>query len=123
MQPHPVAAAVAATVARRDPQRLAAALTETVRLRALLPGGLIESHGRANVAAAFRALVRRLRHRRGARVGGRGRRGPVLIHYRLGVSQASDALGLHADRGLQGRRRAPGRDRPVVFRLPRGIRR
>ena len=39
MQHHAVAAGVAADVARRDPQRLTATLTETVRLRALLPGG------------------------------------------------------------------------------------
>ena len=51
MELHPVAAQVAADVARRDPQRLSAALTETVRLRALLPGGPIEAHGRENVAA------------------------------------------------------------------------
>src|SRR5687767_3715801 len=53
MQHHPVAAAMAAAVARRDPQRLSAALTETVRLRALLPGGPVESHGRKDVAARF----------------------------------------------------------------------
>ena len=34
-----LAAAVAATVARCDPHRLSEAVTETVRLRALLPGG------------------------------------------------------------------------------------
>ncbi len=45
-----VAASVAADIARRDPQRLASALTETVRLRALLPGGPIEAHGRVDVA-------------------------------------------------------------------------
>ena len=50
-----LAAAVAATVARRDPHRLSEAVTETVRLRALLPGGPVESHGRADVAARFHA--------------------------------------------------------------------
>ena len=55
MQNHPVAAAVAALVAGRDPQRLAAALTETARLRALLPGGPIQAHGREDVAACFPA--------------------------------------------------------------------
>ena len=54
MQHHPVAAAIAAAVARRDPQRLSAVLTETVRLRALLPGGAVEAHGREDVAARFR---------------------------------------------------------------------
>src|SRR4051794_18132880 len=55
MQNLDLAAAVAATVARRDPHRLSEAVTETVRLRALLPGGPVESHGRADVAARFHA--------------------------------------------------------------------
>ena len=42
MQHHSVAADLAALVAERDPRRLAPALTETVRLRALLPGGPIQ---------------------------------------------------------------------------------
>jgi len=40
MQPHPVAAGLAAAVAHRDPLQLVETLTETVRLRALLPGGV-----------------------------------------------------------------------------------
>jgi hypothetical protein len=43
----------AAAVAGRDAQRLAEALSELVRLRALLPGGLVESRGRADVVALF----------------------------------------------------------------------
>ena len=46
MNSHPQAAAIAAAVADRDRVRLAAAVTGTVRLRALLPGGPIEEHGR-----------------------------------------------------------------------------
>jgi len=89
MQPHPVAAAIAAAVARRDPQQLAAALTETVRLRALLPGGLIESHGRANVADCLPSLLAdfdtvELLESAGEDVADR-----LLIHYRLGVSQGT----------------------------------
>lgn len=89
MQPHPVAAAIAAAVARRDPQQLAAALTETVRLRALLPGGLIESHGRANVADCLPSLLAdfdtvELMGSAGEDVADR-----LLIHYRLGVSQGT----------------------------------
>ena len=53
MQHHPVAADIAALVAGRDPRRLAPVLTETARLRALLPGGPIQAHGRDNVAACF----------------------------------------------------------------------
>ena len=70
MEYHPYAARIAADVARRDPQRLSEALTETVRLRALLPGGPIEAHGRENVAALPVRAFRRLRHRRRRRVGG-----------------------------------------------------
>ena len=53
MRPHPIAASIAAAVARRDPRELAAALTETVRLRALLPGAAIVAHGRADVAGCL----------------------------------------------------------------------
>ena len=47
------AASIAAAVAGRDGRRLAAAFTDTVRLRALLPGGPVESHGRDAVVARF----------------------------------------------------------------------
>ena len=46
MNSHPQAAAIAAVAADRDRVRLAAAVTGTVRLRALLPGGPIQEHGR-----------------------------------------------------------------------------
>lgn len=91
MHDHPVAVAVAATVAaavaRRDPQQLAPALTETVRLRALLPGGLIEAHGRANVAACLPSLFAdfdtvEVQDSAGETVADR-----LLIHYRFMVSQ------------------------------------
>ena len=53
MKEHPQAAAIAAAVVGRDSVRLAAAVTDTVRLRALLPGGPIEEHGRDAVVARF----------------------------------------------------------------------
>ena len=53
MNEHPLATAVAAAVAGRDSAQLAAAVTDTVRLRALLPGGPIEEHGRDAVVARF----------------------------------------------------------------------
>jgi hypothetical protein len=53
MQQHPRATSIAVAVAGRDGGPLGAALTETVRLRALLPGGPVESHGRAAVVARF----------------------------------------------------------------------
>ena len=49
MNEHPLAAAIASAVADRDSSQLAAAVTEGVRLRALLPGGPIEEHGRASL--------------------------------------------------------------------------
>jgi hypothetical protein len=51
MNKHPLATAIAAAVADRDSVQLAAAVTDTVRLRALLPGGPIEEHGRDAVVA------------------------------------------------------------------------
>jgi hypothetical protein len=51
--PFSVAGTVLEAVARRDFGRLAAALRDDVHLRALLPGGLKEWHGRAGVETAF----------------------------------------------------------------------
>ena len=53
MHPHPVAAEFAAAVARRDPRRLAVMVTQTARLRALLPAAVIVAHGRGDVAGSF----------------------------------------------------------------------
>ena len=51
MNEYPQAMAIASAVAGRDSGQLAAAVTDTVRLRALLPGGPIEEHGRDAVVA------------------------------------------------------------------------
>ena len=88
MQHHPIAAGFAAAVVRREPQRLAAVLTETVRLRALLPGGPVESHGRGDVAARFHGWFAdfdtvQVLESLGEPVADR-----LLIHYRLRLSQA-----------------------------------
>jgi hypothetical protein len=87
MNEHPHAAAIAAAVADRDAARLAAAITETARLRALLPGGPIEEHGRDAVVARFRAWFAdmdavELVESAGERVADR-----LLIHYRLALAQ------------------------------------
>jgi hypothetical protein len=89
MQHHPIAAEIAALVAERDPRRLAPSLTETVRLRALLPGGPIQAHGRDDVAACFRGFFAdfdtvRVVESAGEAVGDR-----LLIHYRLHVTQGA----------------------------------
>ena len=87
MQHHPVAADIATLVAGRDPRRLAPALTETARLRALLPGGPIQAHGRDDVAACFHGFFAdfdtvHLVDSAGEPVADR-----LLIHYRLSVTQ------------------------------------
>ena len=51
--PFSVAGTVVEAIARRDFGRVAAALRDDVHLRALLPGGFKEWHGRAGVHAAF----------------------------------------------------------------------
>jgi hypothetical protein len=84
-----IAAEVAALVAARDPERLAAVITETARLRALLPGGPIEAHGRADVVARFHGFFAgfdtvRLVSAAGEPVGDR-----LLIHYRLHVTRGT----------------------------------
>ena len=83
MQHHPVAAAIAALVAGRDPQRLAAALTETVRLRALLPGGPIEAHGREDVVARFCGWFADFDTVELVESAGEAVADRLLIHYRL----------------------------------------
>src|SRR4029453_5553028 len=53
MNTHPLATSVAAAVADRALDRLGPHLTDEIRLRALLPGGPIEEHGRDAVLARF----------------------------------------------------------------------
>ena len=85
MNENPRATAIGAVVASRDRDRLAATLTDTVRLRALLPGGPIEDHGRAAVLARFAGWFAdldtvELVHAVGEPVADR-----LLVHYRLDV--------------------------------------
>jgi hypothetical protein len=87
VQHHPVAAGIAAAVARRDLQRLSAALTETVRLRALLPGGPVESRGREDVVARFRGWFADFDTVQVLESAGEAVADRLLIHYRLGLSQ------------------------------------
>jgi hypothetical protein len=87
MNEHLLATAIPAAVAGRDSVRLAAAVTDTVRLRALLPGGPIEEHGRDAVVARFGRWfggmdIVELVESAGEAVGDR-----LLIHYRLDLAQ------------------------------------
>ena len=53
MNTHPLATSVATAVADRALLRLGSHLSDEIRLRALLPGGQIEEHGRNAVLARF----------------------------------------------------------------------
>lgn len=87
MENHPVATGVATIVAGRDPQQLVAALTETARLRALLPGGPIEAHGREDVAACFHRFFAGFDTVQLVESAGEAVADRLLIHYRLRVTR------------------------------------
>jgi hypothetical protein len=87
MNSHPLAAAIAAAVAGRDRARLAAAVTGTVRLRALLPGGPIEEHGRDAVVARFGRWFAGLDAVDLVESAGEVIADRVLIHYRLDLAR------------------------------------
>ena len=87
MQPHPVAAGVAAAVALREPRALAAALTENVRLRALLLGAAIVAHGSADVAACFQGWFADFDTVEVLESAGEAVADRLLIHYRLALIQ------------------------------------
>ena len=87
MNQHPQAAAIAAVVARRDSAQLAAAVTETVRLRALLPGGPLEEHGRDAVVARFGTWFAGMDTVDLVESAGEAVADRLLIHYRLDLAQ------------------------------------
>jgi hypothetical protein len=87
MNSHPQAAAIAAAVAGRDSARLAAAVTDTVRLRALLPGGPIEEHGRDAVVARFGQWFADMDAVGLVESAGEAVADRLLIHYRLDLVQ------------------------------------
>jgi hypothetical protein len=88
MNEHPLATAIAAAVAGRDGARLAAAVTGTVRLRALLPGGPIEEHGRDAVVARFGGWFAGMDTVDLAESAGQVVADRLLIHYRLDLARA-----------------------------------
>ena len=87
MKEHPQATAIAAAVADRDTVQLAAAVTDTVRLRALLPGGPIEEHGRDAVVARFGGWFAGMDTVDLAESAGEALPGRLLIHYRLDLAR------------------------------------
>ena len=90
MENHPVATALATIIVSRDPQRLGAALTETARLRALLPGGPIQASGRADVAACFHGFFADFDTVQLVDSAGEAVADRLLIHYRLHVTRGTD---------------------------------
>ena len=87
MNEHPQAMAIAAAVAERDSVRLAAAVTDTVRLRALLPSGPIEEHGRDAVVARFGGWFADMDTVGLVDSTGEAVADRLLIHYRLHLAQ------------------------------------
>ena len=87
MNSHPLAAAIAAAVAGRDRAGLAAAVTGTVRLRALLPRGPIEEHGRDAVVARFGRWFADMDTVDLVESAGQAVADRLLIHYRLDLAQ------------------------------------
>jgi len=87
MNSHPLATAIAAAVAGRDSARLAAAVTGTVRLRALLPGGPIEEHGRDAVVARFGGWFADWDTVELVESAGEAMPDRLLIHYRLDLAR------------------------------------
>ena len=89
MNEHPQATAFAVAVAGRDSLQLAAAVTDTVRLRALLPGGPVEEHGRDAVVARFGGWFAGLDTVHLVESAGQAIADRLLIHYRLHLAQRS----------------------------------
>jgi cytochrome P450 len=87
MKTHPLASAVAAAAADRDMAALAAAVTDTVRLRALLPGGPIEEHGRDAVIARFCGWFADMDTVEVVESAAEAVADRLLIHYRLDLAQ------------------------------------
>jgi cytochrome P450 len=87
MNEHPLAAAVAAAVAGRNSTALAASVTDTVRLRALLPGGPIQALGRDPVVACFGGWFADFDTVELVESAGEAVADRLLIHYRLDVAR------------------------------------
>ena len=94
MKTDPTATSLATLVAERDLRQLGKHLTDEVRLRALLPGGPIEEHGRDAVLSKFDEWFGSydtvvLEDAGGELVGDR-----LLVHYRLAFDPGSDPRAL-----------------------------
>jgi hypothetical protein len=90
MNEHPLATAIAAAVAGRDSAALAASVTGTVRLRALLPGGPIQALGRDPVVACFGGWFDDMDTVELVESAGEVVADRLLIHYRLNLAQGGN---------------------------------
>jgi hypothetical protein len=81
------ASSIGTAVAGRDREQLAAAFTDTVRLRALLPGGPVESHGRDAVLARFAEWFADFDTVELVDAAGEPVADRLLLHYRLTLGQ------------------------------------
>jgi len=88
----PQASALAKAVADRNTATLGEMLTDTVRLRALLPGGPIEEHGRADVLARFHGWFADMDTVELVDAAGESVVDRRLFHYRLTLGQGSTRL-------------------------------
>ena len=84
-----LAAGLAAAVARRDPQWIADRLTAAVRLRALLPGGVVEAHGPVDVAACLCSVVADFDAIEVVESAAEDVADRLLVHYRLHLARAT----------------------------------
>ena len=103
MNEHPLATAIAAAVADRDSVQLGAAVTDTVRLRALLPGGPIEEHGRDAVVARFGGWFADMDTVDLVESAGQAVADRLLIHYRLDLAQRDTRWAWTCGRGRSAR--------------------
>jgi hypothetical protein len=90
MNEHPLATAISAAVASRDSAALAASVTGTVRLRALLPGGPIQALGRDPVVACFGGWFDDMDTVELVESAGEVVADRLLIHYRLNLAQGGN---------------------------------
>jgi hypothetical protein len=87
MNHHPPATTIAAAIAGRDSTHLAAAATDTVRLRAGLPGGPIEQHGADAVVARVGGWFADMDTVDLVESAGQAVADRLLIHYRLHLAR------------------------------------
>jgi len=90
MPDHPLAARFAAAVAGRDRRAIAAMLTDTARLRALLPADVTVVHGAADIADRFTGWFADFDTVEVLGSAAQPVADRLLVDYRLGLCRAGD---------------------------------